>query len=372
LVNAPVLPGGDPALLEQLADHLTQQVSGAGDLAVTTAGTTSQIRSGAQWDGSAADAYTGFTTAMSRGLGRTAAPLADIATAIRGYAGYLRTAQASAAAYDAAVQQAQASGGDAASLQAAYAAQADATAASAQLQDAGQQAATQVLASAVTLDGVFAPEGVLRSSIEDIHTLLGASGADGALWALGRGAEQAKQFLEDLPGVERQWLHDLLPWDQDASQEEFTAAVGRWWAKADAAEVFGADFKNATGTLGMISRVGRLAGGPIAIAGDVSTLFNPAQSGAAGMADRVMAGTNGVLVAGDTAGALGAALGVEALADLSLGPVGVGIAVGTGLYLAGAYAYKHWAWFRQDLAQPVGHAVAHVAGDIAHTVASWF
>ena len=92
-----------------------------------------------------------------------------------------------------------------------------------------------------------------------------------------------------------------------------------------------------------------------------------------------MAGTNGVVVAGDTAGALGEVLGVEALADLSLGPVGVGIAVGTGLYLAGAYAYKHWAWFRQDLAQPVGHAVAHVASDVGHdlgdaanTVASWF
>lgn len=371
-MNAPELPGGDPALLEQLADQLTQQSGQAGGLAVTTASAASQIRSGAQWDGSAADAYTGFTTAMSRGLGRTAGPLADIATAVRGYAGCLRTAQASAAAYDAAVQRAQASGGDTASLQAAYAAQADATAANAQLQDAGQHAATQVLASAVTLDGVFAPEGVLRGTIEEIHTVLGASGADGALWALGRGAEQAKQFLDKLPKLEEQWLHDLVPWGQDASQEEFTAAVGRWWAKADAAEVFGEDFKNAAGTLGMISRVGRLAGGPIAVAGDVSTLVDPPQSGATGMADRVMAGTNGVVVAGDTAGALGEALGVEALADLSLGPVGVGIAVGTGLYLAGAYAYKHWAWFRQDLAQPVGHAVAHVAGDIAHTVASWF
>ncbi len=378
-MNAPVLPGGDPALLEQLAAHLAQQASQSGDLAVTTASTASQIRSGAQWTGNAADAYTGFTTAMSRGLGRTAGPLADIATAVRGYAGVLRTAQQRAAAYDAAVQQAQASGGDTASLQAAYAAQADATAASAQLQDAGQQAAAQVHASAAALDDVFAPEGVLRGTIEEIHTALGAAGADGVLWALGRGAEQAKQFLDKLPEMEQQWLHDVIPWGQDASPEEFTAAVQRWWAKADAAEVFGMDFKDASRTLGLVSRVGRLAGGPIAIAGDVSTLFDPPQSGAAGMADRVMAGTNGVLVAGDTAGALGEALGVEALADLSLGPVGVGIAVGTGLYLAGAYAYRHWTWFRQDLAQPVGHAVAHVAGDItgglgdaAHTVASWF
>ena len=133
---------------------------------------------------------------------------------------------------------------------------------------------------------------------------------------------------------------------------------GHWSAIADAAEVFGEDFKNATGTLGLVSRVGRLADGPIAIAGDVSMLLDPPQSGAAGMTDRVMAGTNGVVVAGDTARALGAALGLKALADLSLGPVGVGIAVGTGLYLADAYAYayRHWTWFRQDLAQPVGHA----------------
>ena len=215
-MSAPVLPDGDPALLEQLAGQLTQQASQSGDLAVTTDGTTSQIRSGAQWSGSAADAYTGFTTAMSRGLGRTAAPLAGIAAAVRGYAGYLRTAQERADAYNVAVRQAQASGGDPASLQAAYSAQADAAAASAQLQDAGQQAATQVQAAAVTLDGVFAPEGALRSTIEEIHTLLGAAGADGALWALSRGAEQAKQFLDELPDLEREWLHDLVPWDQDA------------------------------------------------------------------------------------------------------------------------------------------------------------
>ena len=88
-----------------------------------------------------------------------------------------------------------------------------------------------------------------------------------------------EQFLDKLPKLEQQWLHDLVPWGQDASQNEFTSAVRRWWAKADAAEIFGEDFKNATGTLGMISRVGRLADAPIAIAVDVSTLFNPAQSG---------------------------------------------------------------------------------------------
>ena len=378
-MSVPVLPGGDPDLLEQLADSLTQQAGQSGGLAVTTAGVTSQIRRGAQWTGQAADAYTGFTTAMSRGLGRAEEPLADIASAVRGYAGYLRIAQQRTAAYDIAAQQAQASGGDTASVQAAQAAHAGAAAASAQLQDAGDQAAAQVQAAAANLDDIFAPEGALRTTIEEIHTILGATGADGALWALGRGAEQAKTFLEDLPEQEEQWLRDAIPWGQDAPAEEFDAAVSRWWAKADAAETFGEDFSNATRTLGMLSLAGRLAGGPIAIAGDISTLFSPSQSGNAGMADRAAAIANGYVVGQDTLGALGGALGIEALADLTLGPVGLTIAVGTGLYLAGAYAYRHWAWFRQDLAQPVGHAVAHIAGDIGggiadatHTVASWF
>ena len=400
MVNAPAL-AGDPALLEQLADELTRQAGQSGDLAVTTAGTANEIRGGAQWTGSAADAYTTFTTAMSRGMGRTTQPLADIASAVRGYAGYLRAAQQQAAAYDAAVRQAQASGADTASLQAAYAAQANAAAADAQLQDTGQQAAAQVQAAAVTLDGIFAPEGVLRTTIEEIHTALGAAGADGVLWALGRGAEQAKKFLDDLPELEKEWLHDAIPWGQDAPGEAFGAAIQRWWAKADAAETFGEEFKDATRTLGLVSRVGRLAGGPVAIFGDISTLVNPPQSGAAGAVDQGMAAVDAGYIAADTAGALGEAVGVEALAGLSLGPVGVGIVVGTGLYLAGAYAYTHWAWFRQDLAQPVGHAVAHVAGDVggglqdlaqpvghavahvagdvggglddaAHTVASWF
>jgi len=68
----------------------------------------------------------------------------------------------------------------------------------------------------------------------------------------------------------------------------------------------------------------------------------------------------------DTVGAVGEVLGVDALASLSLGPIGVGIAVGTGLYLAGTYAYQHFAWFRDDFANPVGHVAVDGAKDIYH------
>ncbi len=47
----------------------------------------------------------------------------------------------------------------------------------------------------------------------------------------------------------------------------------------------------------------------------------------------------------------------------SLPPVGVAVTVGTGLYVAGAYAYKHWGFFRNDIANPIGHgAVSLVKG----------
>ena len=42
------------------------------------------------------------------------------------------------------------------------------------------------------------------------------------------------------------------------------------------------------------------------------------------------------------------------------------IAVGTGLYLAGTYAYQHFAWFRNDFANPVGHVAADGAKDVYH------
>jgi hypothetical protein len=340
------------------------------------------------WTGQAAAAYTEFTGALARGIGRAAPPLSQIALAVRGYASALRLAQRQVTAYGAAVRQAQASGAQpaavqAAAVQAAQQAEAQAGKACASCQAAGDEAAAQVRAAAGTLNGIFAPEGALRGVIEKIHTALGAAGADGILWGIGKGAEQAGKFMKDLPGKEAQWLHDALPWGQNASDEDWLSALRGRWTKADAAEAFGAKFVTDTKLPGLVSRIGRLGGGPIAIAGDVSTMFNPPQSGGMGLADRGAALVNGAAVARDAVGAFGEtfgeALGIEAVADLSLGPLGAGIAVGTGLYLAGAYAYQHWAWFRQDLAQPIGHAVvdatrdlAHGAADVGHDVASWF
>jgi uncharacterized protein YukE len=373
------MPAGDPGVLDELADALDRQAGEVTDLAGTTRSVTAQVRSDADWTGQAAGAYTEFTGALARGIGRAAPPLSQIALAVRGYASALRLAQRQVSAYGAAARQAQASGAQPAAAQAAQQAEVQAGQACASCQAAGDEAAAQVRAAAGTLNGIFAPEGALRGVIEKIHTALGAAGADGILWGIGKGAEQAGKFMKDLPEQEAQWLHNALPWGQNASEEDWLSAVRGWWTKADAAEAFGGKFVADTKLLGLVSRIGRVAGGPIAIAGDVSTMFNPPQSGVAGIADRTAAGANALTVGADTGIAAGQLLGVEAVADLSLGPLGAGIAVGTGLYLAGAYAYQHWAWFRQDLAQPIGHGVAdatrdlvHGAADVAHDVASWF
>lgn len=212
------------------------------------------------------------------------------------------------------------------------------------------------------------PWEVLTETIEKSHTALGFLAVDGILWQLGKGAELAEKWMDDLPKLEGEWLHEALPWGQNASDDEWAAAVHSWWTKSDAAEAFGEQFVNDTKFLGMVSKWGRIGGGPIAITGDVLTMINPPQAGVMGNIDRVVAGGNAVLVGADTLGAIGTLASIDAI-SFSLPPVGVALAVGTGLYLAGAYAYKHWAWFRNDFANPIGHAAVSTVKTIGHGLA---
>jgi hypothetical protein len=210
------------------------------------------------------------------------------------------------------------------------------------------------------------PAGTL---IEELHAAFGAAGLDGGLWATGKGLEEAEKAVAELPETVQGLLHKMIPWGQDAPDEAFTDAMQRWWTLADAVETFTEQAVQAAKLIGTASRLGRGIAGPITVAGDISMLIDPPQTGAVGVADRAAAGVNAALVGYDTVGALGGLAGIDAL-TFSLPPVGVAFAVGTGLYLTGAYAYRHWAWFRDDLAKPIGHAVVHVADDIGHEVSS--
>ena len=128
------MPGGDPAMLEQLAAQLETAAQGAGTLADGTSQVTADVRIGAEWTGDAADSYTAFTGNLATGVHGTGAPLAQIAAAVREYAGSLRAAQQKVTAYATAAQTAQAARNSPASV------------ASAEL--AGQDAATAVAGAA--------------------------------------------------------------------------------------------------------------------------------------------------------------------------------------------------------------------------------
>jgi uncharacterized protein YukE len=158
-VTGLTMPGGDPDLLEQLAAQLQAIAEGTADLGSSTRQVTSSIRSAAEWTGAASDAYTAFTGDLAQGVVGAQAPLSRIASAVRGYAGCLRTAQEKVAAYASAAEAAQVSGDDSGYLSVAKAAEQDATTAVAAWQAAGDHAAEQVTAAAGQLGDVFGAQG---------------------------------------------------------------------------------------------------------------------------------------------------------------------------------------------------------------------
>jgi WXG100 family type VII secretion target len=105
------MPSGNPGQLEQLADALDQHASRVTDVAKATAAVTGLVRTDAEWTGQAADSYSQFTGEFTSRIGRVAPPLNQIATAVRGYATALRTAQQQVTAYNNIVESPEAASG---------------------------------------------------------------------------------------------------------------------------------------------------------------------------------------------------------------------------------------------------------------------
>lgn len=162
-MNGLAMPGGDPAVLEALATRLDAAAAGIANLGGSTGQVTTSIRSGASWTGDAADAYTSFTGNLGLGATATEEPLSRIASVVRGYAGYLRTAQQKVATYASAAEVAQVSGNDAGYAGLAEAARQDAIAAVADWQAAADHTATVVGAASGQLADVFGSQGPVPS-----------------------------------------------------------------------------------------------------------------------------------------------------------------------------------------------------------------
>jgi uncharacterized protein YukE len=155
------MPAGDPAALEQLASRLETAAQGAGRLGSNTRQFTTATLSDAEWTGSAADSFSDFGGNLGAGAGATEGPLNQIASAVRTYAGSLRTAQQQVQAY-ASVAEAAENDPSGSLISAAEQAGQNAMGAVNALQQAGDQAAAQVTSAAGELQGVFGNGPVQR------------------------------------------------------------------------------------------------------------------------------------------------------------------------------------------------------------------
>lgn len=98
------MPPGDPAALESYASTLASAAGQMDALASSTGRVTADIKSNANWTGSAADGYSAFTGSLVQTVGSTVPNLNQIASAVRNYAACLRTAQEKVAAYNKAAE----------------------------------------------------------------------------------------------------------------------------------------------------------------------------------------------------------------------------------------------------------------------------
>lgn len=177
------MPGGDPGALRQLATQLDTAATGVGNLGANTRQVSDGIRSGASWEGDAADSFTSFTGNLSQGTSAAEGPLTQMASAVREYAGYLETAQQKVASYATAAEVAQVSGNDSGYVTLADQAGQEAEAAVAAQQAAGQRAAGQVSAAAGELKGVFGEgpvQGWINSQPMPWDSLSSTPGPDGS------------------------------------------------------------------------------------------------------------------------------------------------------------------------------------------------
>jgi hypothetical protein len=134
-------------------------------------------------------------------------------------------------------------------------------------------------------------------------------------------------------------------------------------AKIDAWYAFAPGWlKTAAGSIADIRGLSYTLSG-LGLVADVGTVISPQNQGALGWADRLVAGSNGLLITGDLV-----LDGLPGIGEVAM--------AATGIYLAGDYLYQHWTPFR-DVANDAGHAVVSFENTLtsiknAFSFRSWF
>lgn len=363
-------PPGNPGALENLAAELDGHAADTDALASQALRTTAGIRENADWTGSAADGYTGFTTDMAHGIGGLQEPLSRIASSVRGYAGYLRTAQEKVSAYNSSAQLAAATGHPAHAATARAAGE-DARSAVAEADTAGDSAVREIREAIDGLKDIFGSDGVVREWIEKLHApwdiAIGDAVVAKAMSRVEEGEELSKEitkYLKEMPrllddneaeleSVLRYGLADFATRAKATDQLiEDSDAIWKWGkGLGEGAEALtrGATAWRAVG----------LGSDALGVFGDVYTEVSPEDSGAMGVVDRSVAGVNLGLSAADGAVLLGASFEVPVVGQVAL--------VGTGVFLGGDYLYHHWTPFR-NVCNDVGHGAVSLGKSIWHGI----
>jgi uncharacterized protein YukE len=404
------MPEGDPANLDAWAGQLATCADAFESLIGETGKVTTAAAEQADWTGSAADSYRQFCGHMVESAGEIPVALREISTAVRGYAGTLAAEQQRVRS---AVQDANAT--PAAGRQAALdsALQVSASACG-QAHDSARTAAARVDTAKSGLAGLWDRSEPGRKVIEFVLAPFDIVAADHWIDLLKEMAGQPRDWLQELDG-EIAGIKKLLASGQDATEELIEAGgkADRINAMGDAWEAFAPGWlKTAAGSISEIRGLSNVLTG-LGLVADASDLISPQNSGVMGTIDRLAAGSNAAMIllhqgfergvitfrpaaaegpaaeapeetlAGDgtavseEAVTEGGEVATEAAVDTGLVtlnasmdwiPVaGEVVMIGTGVYLAGTFLYKHWTPFR-DAANAVGHATVKVTDDIGHGI----
>jgi uncharacterized protein YukE len=399
------MPPGDPAALEGWAARLATCADAFESLVGETGKVTKAAAGRAEWTGSAAEGYHQFCGSMVVSAGGIPVALREICSAVRGYAGTLAAAQQRVRS---AVQDANAT--PAAGRQAALdsALQVSGSACG-QARDSARAAAAKVDTAKSGLAGVWDHTEPGRKLIELVLAPFDIVAADHWVDLLKEMAGQPSDWLKDFDdGLAKAMA--LRKGGKLASEAmvELGGRAERIGAMSDAWEAFAPGLlKTAAGSISEIRGLSNALTG-LGLVADASDLISPQNSGVMGTIDRLAAGSNAAMIllhqgfergvitfrpatadgpaaeAPETLASDGTAVSEEAVAEsgevateaavdtglvtlnasMDWIPVaGEVVMIGTGVYLAGTFLYKHWTPFH-DAANAVGHATVRVVDDV--------
>ncbi|HEY1702934.1 MAG TPA: WXG100 family type VII secretion target [Trebonia sp.] len=382
------MPPGDPAGLEDAAGQLRSYGNQIATLADSTRSTSTRIAANADWTGSSADAYTGFTGSFAAGIGRMEEPLQNIPSAVSRYADALRTAQSKVSAYESHAKQVSTFVGPISAQerttidQASKTLEEEAESALDQLEAQAETAANALKSIGDTLKDVFGLDGSFRDWLETITRPWDSAGADAILEGIVQKGEKLEEAFNDAAKENQAALQEAITKDFDdivgtvaqdydagnASLSDLESAY-QTFEKAsqtltDASSAFAPEEGTLVKMLPYLKNVGRFAD-VAGIIGGTYTVIKPPDydQGAARVGARAAGGAMALGSAAGLAGGFAAADGTILTAtvagSLTVPVLGECVAAGAGLYLVGDWAYHNT------------HLIAHTFDSVRHTAAHY-